>query len=135
MKLPGFVRSFNKHILNHLTGRLARSSFGLFAVVYHVGRRSGRSYETTIMLVPVDSGFVISLTYGAKVDWYRNVMAAGRCRVLWHGKRYAIERIETMDVHTALPLFPQPERFALRLMGIRDFITMPYEKEGQPIRA
>lgn len=124
MKIPGFVRTFNKHVLNRLTSRLARSSFGLFAVVYHVGRRSGKPYETTIMLVRVDGGFVAALTYGAEVDWYRNVRAAGRCRVLWHGTTYDITRLETVDAKAAIPLFPHPENNFLRLLGIRDYIMM-----------
>src|SRR5512147_1191921 len=63
------IRIFNKHILNPLTRRLARSSLGVFANVRHVGRRSGKHYETPILVRPADGGFVIALTYGPEVDW------------------------------------------------------------------
>ncbi len=76
------MRSFNKHVLNRVTRRFAKSSRGSFAVVRHVGRRSGKPYATPTMVVPIEDGFVIALTYGTEVDWYRNVQAAGRCTIL-----------------------------------------------------
>jgi hypothetical protein len=36
-------------------------------------------YETPIFVEPFDRGFVIELTYGPQVDWYKNVLAAGGC--------------------------------------------------------
>jgi hypothetical protein len=38
-----------KYSLNPLTRRLAHSSFGPFSIVRHVGRRSGKRYETPIL--------------------------------------------------------------------------------------
>ena len=75
-----------KHILNPLTRRMARSSFGPFAIVRHVGRRSGKTYETPIIVSPVEDGFVIELTYGYDVDWHKNVVAAGGCTIIRRGK-------------------------------------------------
>src|SRR5205085_13377 len=79
-----------KHTLNPLTRRLARSSFGPFSIVQHVGRHSGKQYETPIIVAPLNDGFVIELTYGPNVDWHKNVLAAGGCRIIWHGKQFAI---------------------------------------------
>jgi hypothetical protein len=42
-----------KHTLNPLTRRVARSRFGPFAIVQHVGRRSGKTYETPIIVQPI----------------------------------------------------------------------------------
>jgi len=81
---------FLKYTLNPLTRRLARSSFGPFTIVRHVGRRSGKQYETPIIVSPVKDGFVIELTYGYDVDWHKNVLAAGGCTMVWHGKEYVI---------------------------------------------
>src|SRR4051812_50056213 len=68
-----------KNSLNRLTIRIARSGRGPFSLVRHVGRRSGRTYETPVILARVPQGFVAELTYGAGVDWYRNIVAAGGC--------------------------------------------------------
>ncbi len=132
MNFPKQIRTFNKHVLNPVLGRIARSARGPFAIVYHVGRRSGKPYQTTIIVMPVSGGFVIALTYGADVDWYRNVRAAGGCRILWHRREYTISELEPLDVQTALPLFPQPERAILRAVGIRDFVRMNYQTAEQP---
>ena len=43
------------------------------SVVHHVGRTTGRVYETPIGAVPTDDGFVIALPYGSNTDWLKNV--------------------------------------------------------------
>ena len=108
------IRTFNKYITNRLLHRFASYSRGPFAVIRHVGRRSGKPYETTIMIWPVGDGFVIALTYGPEVDWYRNILAAGHCTLLWHGRVYAVGKPEPIDVKTALPAFPLAFRPILR---------------------
>ncbi len=110
-----------KHVLNPLTRRVARSSVGPFAIVRHIGRRSGKRYETPIITRPVRDGFVIELTYGSNVDWHKNVVAAGGCVVGWHGKDYVIDRIVPLDPATGLAAFPLPQRLILRLLRRRHF--------------
>lgn len=121
------IRTFNKHITNRITRRFASCSHGPFAVIRHVGRRSGKPYETTIMIWPMGDGFVIALTYGPEVDWYRNVLAAGHCRVLWHGREYALGKPEPIEVKTALRAFPPLVRMILRLSGTQHFVSMKYQ--------
>src|SRR5688572_12170227 len=88
------VRTFNKHILNRFFMLFAGSSSTPFAIVHHVGRRSGKPYETPIIVQPVDDGFVIALTYGPQVDWYRNILAVGTCKIRWHDQDYLIDSFE-----------------------------------------
>lgn len=115
-----------KHTLNPLTRRLARSSFGPFSLVRHVGRRSGRQYETPIIVAPVAGGFVIELTYGPAVDWHKNVLAAGGCTLVWHGREYAITSIEPLASETGFAAFPASQRGILRLLGKNHFEKMTY---------
>ena len=121
------VRSFNKHFLNHLTRHLATLSFGPFAVVYHVGRKSGKPYETTIFAEPVPEGFVLALTYGPEVDWYRNISTARSCKIQWHGQIYELNQITALDPKLALATLPLFFRTVLGLVGFQDFIKL----EGQ----
>lgn len=118
------IRSFNKHFLNRVLRRLAFWSRGPFAIVYHVGRRSGKPYETTVMVEPAPDGFVFALTYGPEVDWYRNVLAAGQCTLLWHGRTYALEQPEPFAIQAALPLYSPFKRRVLRELGTKDFVHM-----------
>ncbi len=120
---PNRIRYFNKHVTNRILRRFASSSRGPFAVIYHVGRRSGKPYETTIMVWPLGDGFVIALTYGESVDWYRNILAAGLGTLLWHGSVYAVGKPEPIDVETALPAFPLAFRLILR-RRVQHFVQM-----------
>ena len=78
------IRAFNKRYFNGLVHRFAGVSRTPFALIRHVGRRSGKPYETPIIVMPLGNSFVIALTYGPEVDWYRNVRAAGEATLLWH---------------------------------------------------
>jgi len=87
-----------------------------------MGRRSGKSYETTIMVWPMAEGFVIALTYGPQVDWYRNLLAAGGGTLLWHRRVYTIGKPEPIDAKTALTAFPAFFRLILGRSGTQDFV-------------
>jgi len=120
------MRIFNKYVTNRLLRVFARFSYGPFAIVHHVGRRSGKPYETVIMVWPTGEGFVIALTYGKSVDWYRNILAAGGCSVFWHRKVHAVGKPEPIDAQTALPAFPAPFRLVLGRLGLRDFVRVKF---------
>ncbi|MGO8949053.1 MAG: nitroreductase family deazaflavin-dependent oxidoreductase [Ktedonobacterales bacterium] len=122
------MRSFNKYVTNHVTRRFAHFQRGPFALVRHVGRRSGKTYETPIMVEHVGGSFLIALTYGPDVDWYRNVQAAGHCTLIWHRRVYALDGPEAVSVQAALPAFPPPQRRILRLLGTQDFVRMQYRE-------
>ena len=116
-----------KYTLNPLTRRLAHSTIGPFAIVRHIGRRSGKVYETPIIVAPVQDGFVIELSYGHDVDWHKNVLAAGGCTILRHGKAFAINKIEPINAQTGRAAFPLPEQFILRLLRRRDFEKLKFQ--------
>ena len=113
-----------KHTLNPLTRKIAHSSFGPFSVIQHVGRRSGKHYETPIIAAHLDKDFVIELTYGPEVDWYKNVLAAEGCTLIWHGKSYVIDKLEPLDAKTGRDAFPLPAQLILFLLQRRHFVKM-----------
>jgi deazaflavin-dependent oxidoreductase (nitroreductase family) len=110
-----------KHSLNHATLRLARSGRGPISIVRHVGRRSGATYETPIIVAPVPAGFVAELTYGPQVHWYRNVVAAGSCDLIVHGTPHRIIAIETIGAVEGRRAFGFPARLVLTLLRRQDF--------------
>ncbi|MEF2975874.1 nitroreductase family deazaflavin-dependent oxidoreductase [Subtercola sp. YIM 133946] len=113
-----------KRTLNRLTLRIARSSRGPFTIVQHVGRRSGRTFETPIIVQPTAGGFVIALTYGPDVNWFRNVVAAGGCVLVHHRRRYTVAGIEPMDARQAIAAFPVPQRWILTALRQEDFALL-----------
>jgi deazaflavin-dependent oxidoreductase (nitroreductase family) len=131
--LPNRLRIFNKYVTNRILRRFASLSRGPFAIIHHVGRRSGKPYETVIWVWPLGEGFVIALTYGPKVDWYRNLLAAGGGTMSWHRRVYAVEKPEPIDVNTALPAFPAVLRPIFRRVGMQDFVWMK-SSGPEPVR-
>ena len=122
--LPHRIRIFNKYVTNRLLRGFASLSHGPFAIIRHVGRRSGKPYETVIWVWPLGEGFVIALTYGELVDWYRNMLAAGGGTLLWHKRVYIVGKPEPIDAKTALPAFPAAFRPIFRRAGMQDFVWM-----------
>jgi deazaflavin-dependent oxidoreductase (nitroreductase family) len=116
--------------------RLSRRSSGLFsplagrrwnpifAMVLHRGRRSGRAYQTPVAARRVADGFIISLAFGAQVDWRRNLEAAGGGGIRWRGRDYVVSGPEMIDAAAALPAFDPVQRLFLRLAGIDGYIRI-----------
>ncbi|MGH2514311.1 MAG: hypothetical protein ACRDHP_01520 [Ktedonobacterales bacterium] len=118
-------RAFAKHFVNPVLRNLAHSSHGPFALLRHVGRRSGKTYEIPIMVWPVESGFVIALTYGSQVDWLRNLQAAGQGSLRWHKREYVFQQPRFIDAKTALAVLPLFTKPVLRLLGVHEFVNLP----------
>jgi|GEM_PF-212982 len=107
-----WLRHFNKRATNRLTLRFAGKR--VFAVIHHVGRKSGAAYSTPVAAVPAGEHFILPLTYGAHVDWCQNVLAAGGCQMEWGGKFYSLQNPELIVQAEALPAFPGWLRWPLR---------------------
>ena len=114
-------------LLNPLILSLAGSRrLPMFAVIYHRGRRSGRSYSTPLGARPTADGFVIPLTFGKQADWFRNVQAAGGCVIRWKGTDYPLIEPEVVDWATARTAFYPLERVVVPIMGIEHFVQLQY---------
>lgn len=111
------IRTFNKHITNRVLRWFTRFSYGPFAIIRHIGRRSGKPYETVIWVWQMREGFVIALTYGPEVDWYRNLQAAGGGKVYWHRRLYVVGKPEPIGTEKALTALPAFFRLVFRTFG------------------
>jgi hypothetical protein len=118
------MRFLNKKIFNLVTLKFAGSSHSPISIIRHVGRRSGTRYATPVVMVPFGDKFIFALPYGTEVDWYRNVQAAGRGTVVWHGKEYLVEDPEPLVVRTGLPGLPLAIRLILPIVGAQLFRQM-----------
>jgi deazaflavin-dependent oxidoreductase (nitroreductase family) len=107
--------------LNRLTLRLARAGRGPFTIVRHRGRTSGRWYETPIMVARLGADFVVELTYGDGVQWYRNAVAAGGCELVRGSRTATITAIEPLSAEEGLAAFGGVRAVVLRLLGRHEF--------------
>lgn len=112
------------HTINPVAMRLARSGRGPFSLVRHVGRKTGRVYETPLIVAELPDGFVAELTYGTNVSWYRNVMAAGECVLIVHGDEHRIDAITEYPTEAGLAAFGYPRALILKLLQRKEFRHM-----------
>ena len=121
------IRVTNKHVTNKLLIHIAGRKFGHFAILSHVGRKSGKLYRIPIIAEPFENGFVIALTYGRKVDWYENVKAKGGCSLYWKKKEYSLINPEFIEKETGIMAFPALFRSGLQKMDIQDYLKLEIE--------
>jgi hypothetical protein len=67
--------------------------------------------------------FTFALTYGRDVDWVRNVMAAGRCRLIYKSGSYALTDPQLGGAELSAPV-PGWIREALARVDVRDYLSM-----------
>ena len=116
------VRPFANRVINPVTRRIAGRLPG-FGLVTHTGRRSGRSYRIPINVFRRGDQFVFALTYGSRVDWVQNVIAAGRCELRVRGRDFQLDH-PNLIVDPSASLTPLPVRLFLRLLRVREFLMM-----------
>ncbi len=121
------VRVFNKHVLNPLMLIVAGQKYWYAGVIEHTGRRSGKNYSNPVVIERAGDGFIIPLPYGTKVDWLRNVLAAGDATLRVHGETCRAVEPQIVDAATALPqLSPRRQREFARL-GIKNYLKLERE--------
>ncbi|WP_347221946.1 hypothetical protein, partial [Mycolicibacterium poriferae] len=116
------VRRFNKRVTNPGVLRTAGSTQSRNSLIRHTGRRSGRSYDTPVGVIPTETGFLIALPYGPRADWVRNILASGSATVLTQGVSVDVDRpalVATTDV-AELPQLDSPHAVMTPLREARD---------------
>lgn len=91
MHLPAALARANKYVTNPIQRRWA-PHLAPWAVIEHVGRRSGRSYRTPVLAWVADDTISIVLHYGRDTDWVRNVTAAHGCSITRRDKHFRLVR-------------------------------------------
>ena len=61
------------------------------ASVEYVGRKSGTLRRTPVWAFVTSDHAIVGLPYGRDVNWARNVMASGHCRMQIHGQVYELD--------------------------------------------
>jgi deazaflavin-dependent oxidoreductase (nitroreductase family) len=123
MPAPRFIARANRFLLNPIARRFA-GRFPPFLLVRHVGRSSGRHFETPIFAFRHDDGFIVALTYGPDTDWLRNLEAAGRCEAVYRRQTYLLSDGEIVHSDPQSQPLPGFIQWALRLLNVRDFLIV-----------
>jgi len=94
------------------------------SVVRHVGRTSGKSYQTPVHAVATDDGFAIALPYGPGSDWVKNVLARGTAAIVYRGRTYPVDEPKIVPLAEAMPNFTPADRLAHRLFGVKECLIV-----------
>ncbi len=132
MPLPRFIARANRKITNPITRRFA-GRVAPFAIMIHTGRTSGRQFRTPIMAFPVEGGFAIALTYGRGTDWEKNVLAAGRCELVYRQQTFPLANPRMVTRSSSESAFPRIVRTILRITHVDNVMLLdtPQSREEE----
>lgn len=127
----GFVnRTINPWLERH---GLISGSRGELGLVEHVGRKSGIVRLTPIHPMPVADGFRVIVPVGERSEWARNVLAAGRCRILIGDRQFELED-PSLETPAEVPDLPRPVRALFGWLGFRYlFLRFADEAAANPV--
>ena len=99
-RVPRVVARFNKRVNNPLQLNWA-PYLPSWAVIEHVGRTSGRNYQTPVIAAVDGDTLYVAVLYGEESDWVQNVLRAGSGGVRRGGRRYRLERPQLRSARQA----------------------------------
>ncbi len=121
MPFPKALGRLNRVVTNPVIEPAARRLRPL-AVIEHDGRKSGQRYRTPVMAFRSVDTFTFALVYGSDVDWVRNVLAAGRCRLVYKGRSYELTEPKLGGPELSAPV-PEWIRASLATIAVTDYLT------------
>lgn len=119
MPLPRWLAQFNKRTFNKLEIRR-----GVRPVLIHVGRSTGRRYETPLDAHPVENGYLFIMNYGTRSDWCRNILAAGTATLRVDGTELALIAPRLVDKAEAYQLLPSGFKAPPDWVGVEECLRM-----------
>jgi deazaflavin-dependent oxidoreductase (nitroreductase family) len=135
-RLLPVLRPLIKGVINPQTLHAIARGKSNYAVVHHVGRRSGRAYQTPVEAYRTAEGTLILLPYGPVTDWCRNVLAAGQCMVTVDGQDLALSAPEVVPASVAEARVPSVVARRWHREGIAHYLWLtsvaPIEVEVEP---
>lgn len=123
MPLPRWLARLNLHVTNPVLRPVAGRLPG-FGLVVHRGRTTGRLYRTPVNAFPHREGFTVALTYGRDVDWLKNVMVAGRCRLIHRGRAVDLVGPRILSLRDQVQAVPSWIRALLRILAVREVLDL-----------
>jgi hypothetical protein len=126
------VRRFNRTVTNPRVLRSAGRPGASASVVRHVGRVSGRTYDTPVGPFELggDDGFVIALPYGPDTDWVRNVMASGSATLVHEGRTVPVSSPEVVATADVIRDLPSSEQRTLRLFRVDHCLRLRHASDS-----
>jgi hypothetical protein len=90
-------------------------------------------YRTPVNAFPNGDGFLIALTYGHDVDWLKNVVAEGGCRLIHRGRGVDLIDPRILPLSEDTGSIPGWIRGILRTLGVSEVLQLrPLQSPAGP---
>ena len=119
MPMPMWVAEVNKRVFNPMEKRKGKRP-----VITHVGRTSGKTYQTPLDAHRTDGGFIFILMYGSKSDWVQNVLAAGTATVTKDGETHELESPQLISKDEAWQHLPDTVQAPPGFLNVTEYLRM-----------
>ena len=126
------VRGFNRAVVNPRMLATAGTPGAYASVIRHVGRTTGRAYQTPVVAEPTDDGFVIALPYGTTANWVKNVLANGSATIVDEGATYRVDQPEVVPLALMADHFPAKDRRNLDRFRVDQCLRLRTDRHGPP---
>jgi deazaflavin-dependent oxidoreductase (nitroreductase family) len=109
-----------------------RRLFPLYGVLHHVGRRTGRTYDTPVVVRVTSEAVYVPLPFGERTDWYQNARAAGGSWVTWKGADHWLARPVVVDRGAAGSAFSRLMQQVMRVARIEQVVRFDPVSRSSP---
>ncbi|MGH9056403.1 MAG: nitroreductase family deazaflavin-dependent oxidoreductase [Acidimicrobiales bacterium] len=127
MHIPRLVARINRRVVNPIQRRYAGVIPG-HGIIEHRGRRTGRAYQTPVLVFRSAGIFSIIVGYGLKSDWVLNLLAAGGGGLQHRGRHYALSQPRLLCGDESFQALPRALRTFARLIRVEGVVQVT----GQP---
>lgn len=117
--MPRWFAQVNKRIFN--PREIKR---GERAVLTHVGRSSGKTYQTPLAAYPVDGGYMFAIIYGAESDWVQNVFTSGTAQLRIDDRDVVLVAPQLYAGGTGWSLLPADAKRPPGILNITELLRM-----------
>jgi hypothetical protein len=118
------IRMFNRDTLNPWMMKRAGGEHWYASVVKHMGRTSGKEYETPVVMHPIDGHVAIPLPYGQEVDWLENLRHVGGGRAVHKGLEYELTEPVIVTRSAIAEGLGRRDSLRSRVFGIEEFVQL-----------
>jgi deazaflavin-dependent oxidoreductase (nitroreductase family) len=95
VRVPRAVARFNRRITNPLA---------INGTLEHVGRKSGKTYQTPLNVFETADGFAIPVGYGTQSHWVQNALAGGPLTIHKAGRTVPVTNARMVSKNEAAAL-------------------------------
>lgn len=122
--VQGAVIALTKRGFNRVALRTAGQPGAYAARIHHIGRTSGRPYETPVGAVLTADGFLISLPYGLRSQWVRNVLANGSATLDFEGETYDLVDPQIIPLDPVATAFSPSDQSMHRIFAVQEVLRL-----------